>query len=69
MERGLKKIKIISKMLKGSCTSEELRWYLKHIIEKAKKEVFDDIKKECPSTIWSMLNKEVIIPLKELNYR
>lgn len=34
-------------------------------IKEAKKEVFDDIEKECPSPIWSMLNKETIIPLKQ----
>ena len=38
---------------------------VKYFMERAKKEVFDDIEKECPSPIWGMLNKETIIPLKQ----
>lgn len=35
------------------------------LMQLAKKEVFDDIEKECPSPIWDMLNRETIIPLKK----
>ena len=40
-------------------------YYADRFANRAKKEVFDDIEKECPSPIWEMLNKEVIIDLKK----
>jgi len=43
MKKELEKVKIISDVLKESCTNEELRWYLQDLIQKAKKKVFDEL--------------------------